>query len=634
MQNPIKIAGNLILFTSISLIVSAQSSKPQKPSTPSFSTTVSIDLEKTDDKILSINQQRALDLLDQLYNQAKEVEHDPFRIRVRAQVADILWEYNESLARRNFKESYQAIADIKSGEERKTQTLLSSLRNQYQLRSEVLRMITRRDPKLARELSDSIIDTQPKPSLNIDGKEQAMLYGQMALSLVEADPHLASDIGRIGLNYSTDPSFVSGLISLLFTLRRQYPTTADNLFIYALTAVQRDVTNLGGNIDLLAMYVFPNYGNPAIRYNLGLRVTEGKKDQVNHILINQLLDTVFDVVMQPTYLAQLKFGNRNNDNAMAIVVNNSIVIRRMLPYFDQYLSDRKIESIRLRLTEIINSIPSENSRVRAIDSADQESIQDLLAKAEFAPNQQQRDSLNSRALIQMALGDGDFDQALSTIDRLTDEVARANWRSPLYRQAAETAIKKADFEAAISFTNNLENTQQRASILHQIAQALYKKKNLDRAMEVLNEAEYVITNSDSKLEKAQIMLGLAGTAACIDPIRGFEMVESAIYTINQVDSSKSTDTGTATITPSMMISLNFEQSLPLMAKIDFDRTLTLAQSIKNGELLLLAKLSVCRGALVNAGESHSKLKDKPNQHSTPESPIQPGQSQSKDNKIK
>jgi len=624
MPNPIKIAGTLFLFSSISLNVSAQISKPPKPSTTSLSATTSTESEKTGDKIVSINRQRALDLLDQLLTQSKGIEDDSFRIRFQVQVADTLWEYEEFLARRNFKESHEAIAGIKFGEEINAQISLSSIRKQYLLRSEVLRIIARRDPKLARELSNSTIDTQSESSLNIDGKERAMLYGQMALSLAEADPHLASDIGRVGLNHSTDPSFVSGIITLLLTLRRQYPTIADDLFIYVLTTVQRDVVNLARNIDLLAMYVFPKYGNPAIRYNLGLRGTGSEKDQVNRILVSQLLNTVFDAVMQPSYLAQLKIENLDDQSAMAIVISNSTIIQRMLPYFDLYFSDRKAKAIRSRLTEIVDSIPSRNSRVRANDSADQESVQDLLAKAQFASNQQQKDSLYSQALMQIAIG-GDFDQAFSIIDRLSDKGAQTNWRSPLYRQAAEAAINKGDFDAAIRFASNLEDLQQRASILNQIAQVLYAKKSLDRAMELLNEAEQVITNADSSLEKAKTIFSIAGTAMRIDPMRGFEIVEFAINTINEYNSSKSADIW-PTHPPGRIISLNFEQSLPLMAKTDFDRTLLLAQSIKKSELSLLAQLFVCRGVLVHADESHSKLKAKSNQPSAQRIPLQSDQS--------
>ena len=62
---------------------------------------------------LTLEQQYALNVLDQLLSSSKESGDDRLRIRTQSQVADILWPYDEPRARGLFKEAFEAIVSIR-----------------------------------------------------------------------------------------------------------------------------------------------------------------------------------------------------------------------------------------------------------------------------------------------------------------------------------------------------------------------------------------------------------------------------------------------------------------------------------------------------------------------------------------
>src|SRR5215210_71292 len=66
---------------------------------------------------LTANQQSALYALEQLLGAAKTFDDDSLKIRTQAQVADLLWSYDEQRARRLFEEAFRATTSAKLPEQ-------------------------------------------------------------------------------------------------------------------------------------------------------------------------------------------------------------------------------------------------------------------------------------------------------------------------------------------------------------------------------------------------------------------------------------------------------------------------------------------------------------------------------------
>ncbi len=222
-------------------------------------------------------------------------------------------------------------------------------------------------------------------------------------------------------------------------------------------------------------------------------------------------------------------------------------------------------------------------------------IPDLLKRAEMVPNTAERDSLYARAARQVLVG-SDFERALSITEKISPGPARENLEAIARQRAAIAALSKGDFVAADHYVRDLPNLVQRATVYDQMLRAFQKRNDVGRAAEVLTEAEKSFGKAKDGPDKALALLIIAGAAARIDPLRGFDFLELAIVAINHAGPA-STSRGADGRTDLDSDSLHFDQVLPLLAGADLDRVLQLAQSIDNKEFSVLAQLAICRGLL-------------------------------------
>src|SRR4051794_38633729 len=93
------------LVLTLSLSILAQDVKQAKPVAEK---TVATEKGETapPEKVLTIQQQHALGLLDQLFETAKSFDDDTIKIQIQARIADALWEHNEARARQNFEDAF------------------------------------------------------------------------------------------------------------------------------------------------------------------------------------------------------------------------------------------------------------------------------------------------------------------------------------------------------------------------------------------------------------------------------------------------------------------------------------------------------------------------------------------------
>jgi hypothetical protein len=142
--------------------------------------------------------------------------------------------------------------------------------------------------------------------------------------------------------------------------------------------------------------------------------------------------------------------------------------------------------------------------------------------------------------------------------------------------------------------------QQRIFAFSQLSTALFDKKDRQRALEVLSDAEALTSRAENGPDKARAMLTLAGAVARIDTIRGFEAMKSAISAINRTN---------LTLTPAGFLTIggrgagplntfNFNDAFTPLARSDFEGALLLAQSLERKEASALAQLAICRSALI------------------------------------
>ena len=232
-------------------------------------------------------------------------------------------------------------------------------------------------------------------------------------------------------------------------------------------------------------------------------------------------------------------------------------------------------------------------------------LQHVLAQAEVARTHEEKDGLYTRATLQ-ALAENDFDQALSITRKIKSESSRASLEAMTRNRAATAALSKQDFVAAERYARGISSLVQRATVFDQILLALEKGNDIARVAETLTEAEDAFEKAENGLDKSHALLIVAGAAARTDLLRAFDITRAAIAAVNHPDSSNKSQHLTPqsdTIPKPLM----FDQVFAILARVDFDRVLQLAQSIDKKEMSVAAQLAICRGLMTRSSQGNERL---------------------------
>src|SRR4051812_35004513 len=112
MRRGMKPLCSLLLICSFGFSLMGQEVKSGKPALEKTATTEKPAKEAGSEPVLTIYQQRALGMLDQLFETSKDFSDDKVRIQVQARIADALWEHDEARARQQFEDAFRGIDAI------------------------------------------------------------------------------------------------------------------------------------------------------------------------------------------------------------------------------------------------------------------------------------------------------------------------------------------------------------------------------------------------------------------------------------------------------------------------------------------------------------------------------------------
>jgi hypothetical protein len=591
MRISLSLVFSLCLFTS----VQAQSNKPATNTTSKTTRQGETHNKQT----LSSLQKRAVYLIDQLSQTAREIDDEQTRIRVRASIADLLWDYDVERSRKLFEDVFDSIY-LLLGDLKKTNNAprLNDNSPEYQLHSSVLRMVSRRDPDLAKKLLQRFLEIDLFREIN----EHAPFSLQLARNIADINPTRAGQMLETSLKDGVNP--IAGMI--LNEISYNNPDLADKLFLQALTVARFDPDNAASNINALGLYAFPSYGGLELEMTRQMR---GAKEP-SQIVRFRFLEFAYEMV--------IKRGNEIKQNGIGYQQNPGQLIfeyqtlQKLLPLFDQYMPD-KAAVVRVNLDYIGRDIPRE--RIEAITNPfGIDRIEGLLEKAKTARSTAERDMLYTQAAAYTNLG-GDAEKALFIASEIEDDVRRSMAESVIRYQAALRALSKEDIDAAYQYAKRISFLPQYAIAFSRMVGLLGKAKdkqvaeeNKQRAISLINEAEQVLLKAENDPDKAISMLTLAESAIKVDSDRAFYIMQYAIKAINNTDFSpqKSDNVKRVEKVASAINRLNFDQTLTELARQDADRALWLARSLERKELNVTAQLAVCRGMLTRHPEVNTK----------------------------
>src|SRR5215470_4784322 len=167
-------------------------------------------------------QRDAVRRLTKLIDEAQQIDDAAARARVMARLADTMWERDEAQARDLFQISYDDCRLIPTPSAPKpSESDLTPRLTCGTARSEIVRIVTARDPELAHRLvmdirQDNKCSFGPRDR-NTSESARAILLMQAALALVPKDPVTAASMGRQSLEDGIVYSFPELLRKLKVT---------------------------------------------------------------------------------------------------------------------------------------------------------------------------------------------------------------------------------------------------------------------------------------------------------------------------------------------------------------------------------------------------------------------------------
>ena len=541
----------------------------------------------------SNEQQQALWLLENIGERANKLEGSILKVRVIAKVADSLWQFNESQARRLFTEAFDAIDSIKLDPSKDQRMRMAAATGGPSplagLRAEVLQIIAAHDVKLAERLRESIKEPNPdgktgKGSSEMSEKEE--LAWDIAIASAKLQPQRTEQFVRSQLRKGINEELGWALVDI----RRNNQQLADQLFSESV-AVARLNLNVSENFEVLAVYVLP--GEAEVLHG---QVPDPMRDEASRKFLAYATDRL---------LWQSTSGHISPPRG-AEAQEEHRTLHSLLPLFER-LTPEKVALVRERMDVLLSNMTTKQANAAL---SKQEDIAELLQQAESIVGSEKRD----RRLIQVSLiaaRQGELDQALSIAEKISDLAERSIQVSLISYQSSLKLMKNGELEDAYSYARKIEFLPQRVAAFIVLANKLRASKEDARARVILEEISEWTDKTDNTPQKAKALLTLVIEMAQYDSERSFVLLASAIKTINSADFSSPKSTEPSRVLQVTLDMIDLETVFDKLAHFNMDRALQAAQSITHREASLLAQAIVCSQILASNRGLH-KEKSAPN----------------------
>lgn len=548
--------------------------------------------------------QKIISVLDQVLEAQKSFADETLRIMIQAQVADMLWSYDEPRSRRLFEDILQVserLADQGVFAPQVGGVL------PYPTRAAVIRLIMPHDSDWATRLVESrgdLANDLKSRSIN-KNRERTGLQLQLGIYFAQRDPQRAALAAK---PFAENGDFNS-LMMLLGMIRFKDARAADDLFLLALAKAKLGQPDFE-DIRRFASYVFPAFGEGVLRFS-----SDGsKRDPLapansGPAAVEQFLDLAYEVA---TRRLDTALTGANGARLDARSMLDYAIPKLLMPYFDRFMPDRA-PAFRARVQEALRRVPPQERQDLVLTESG--TVEELLSRADAIADSRLKDILIQRAVFQSSYG-GDFEQAASIIERLSNEGARSNARNSLRQRAnqkhsdeAWSALNKGDFDKAEALAAEISDWRSDGLLVRSLIGQV-SGKDKPRAARILAEYERRAARIEEPTERALRSIQLAGFASSIDLNRGFEEMKRAIAEFNhagfvpEMERYLDNESGGGTASPAARVNIGLggllnNWDLHWLGRTDFDRAVALTQQFQMREAAALMQLNVCRGALGN-----------------------------------
>lgn len=515
--------------------------------------------------------QRALKELEEVLALAREIDDSAVRITLQARAAaDVMWRIDEQRARQMLTMASSAITAPPATD--------SPIRSEsFSLLMDVLMRAHMKDPALMESILQTAIGEETHPGAW--RSYRALILLDAASSLKSGDPKRAARLGMAGYDVlPADFRADTVLSDLLNSLRPKDPDLSDQVFDHAISVLSRQPERALRTLPFMARYVFPDFPRPP---------APASTPQSSHLVSLRYLELVHDAAAQLTTELPTKISAYSE------------LLTSLLPYFERYAPGKRVSLEKMLEPVAPRDVPSTSAPTAV------ESLTPLEGLSNPAPTNAELERAAKKAL-----GENQFEKALTIGRRITDEVQRSRAIQEVLGTAAHSAMGQGDLEATILYAREISRPDLRAYFFSRVIDLLRGQKQEPQAFDLLDEAWRWNQESPRGQEKTEGMLRLAGEAAVARSPGAFQLMEASVDEINLMElhpvwqkvivfddaatggqTRFTVDVGVARVVG------NFGRGFGALSRMDFDKAMMLARKIRMKEVSVFARLAVCYDAL-------------------------------------
>jgi hypothetical protein len=537
---------------------------------------------------------RVISLIVNLANQAHLSRDIQFAVRAQAQAGLLIWPYDRDQARAIFSRAFHQL--VPSPSDPRPASELERNRGQ-QLRVELLNRIANCDPVMAETLARSFARSR-KPVIDAratlaafdgahtfaaahgpaDAEGRELLVG-VALRVAESDSARATELGQLSLEAGISPYFGR----LLTLIGETDPALADRLFSGAVDYLERAEPVSPGDLHVLSFYLISSVGRSA-------------KDHRTRAVIVRFLNLAFDFVMRNCPAGQAAAPQNVTDESYDIYCTGKYLME-LLP---RYLPARAAQ-LQGRLSEPEARAQGDDSPgITATQPAPPSAIEQA---ARDSVDAHARDLLYARAAFGW-LARGDMREAQVA----ASNISSAEMRDRTLLTIARRLMSKARIKDALLIVSLIQDRVAKTDMTVGLAQAMFSLRNTVCARTLLDLAEVEAAKIERPFARAQLLLAIAAGYSPFDAARAFGVMQEAVKAINAIPARapdavnlKHPISDGANTQAEDLFNLGLVNSLPALARVDFERALLLSQQLNDNDISLIAQLAVCQGGLRPGG---------------------------------
>ena len=566
---------------------------------------------------------KARSLLVALSSDARTFHDETLRARSLARIADALWAVDTDQGRLLFRKAWEAaeVADLESDKklqeeirQQKTRTGGGFAVNlPPNVRREVLRLAARHDRVLGEEFLEKLriqkLEAAASPTTNTNPNrlseamsqrlsvaKELLSNGEMERALQFAEPVMAL-VTMESMNFLSD-------------VREKNASAADARYAALLASSANNPQADANTVSLLSSYIFTPHlfvtfsGNGSSSSQSASTI---KPAVVSPELKNAFFQTAATILLRPLP------APGQPDQTTSGLDGKYLVIKRLLPFFEQSAPPAMVESLRGHMSAL-NTIVSDSARKYDEDSLNRgmkperpsnELEQSLLDRIDRAKTSEERDSLYLQ-LANVVGRTGDL-RAREFVSKVEDTELRKQAQAYTDASLAMYFVEKKMTDQALEMVHKGDLTQLiKTWVLVETAKLL-AKTDKDKAQEVAEEAgteAHRLEVSDPNLPRT--LVAVANAFKTIDPPRVWDATFDAVKAANSAEGFTGEDgeivvkfqsKGGSSVHSSDVPDFDLEGIFGYLAAQDYDRAVELARGFQGEGPRAVATIAIARAIL-------------------------------------